>query len=301
MGASDLIPGISGGTIALITGIYKELLESINALSLKNLKKIIVNNENFWKDINGPFLLPLFCGITISILFFSRYIEFLIKEETIALWSFFFGLLIASIFFLIRKELSFKFNSLIYISLGIITSYFISQLSIFSNNIPLWYIFLAGFIGVSAMILPGLSGAYILLIMGVYQTILTNIRIAQDLIYNFDQQQFNKVSVVLIIFILGVLIGIKIFARFLTWLLKLYPNNTIAVLIGLMIGSIYKIWPWQNLSNEKNNILIKQTSPVLPQNFEGEDSQLLNGILFMLFGFIIIFFLEKSKSVLKNE
>ena len=117
MGASDLIPGISGGTIALITGIYKELLESINALSLKNLKKIIVNNENFWKDINGPFLLPLFCGITISILFFSRYIEFLIKEETIALWSFFFGLLIASIFFLIRKELSFKFNSLIYISL----------------------------------------------------------------------------------------------------------------------------------------------------------------------------------------
>ena len=301
MGASDLIPGISGGTIALITGIYKELLESINALSLKNLKKIIINNENFWKDINGPFLLPLFSGITISILFFSRYIEFLIKEETIALWSFFFGLLVASIIFLIRKELSFKFNSLIYISLGIITSYFISQLSIFSNNIPLWYIFLAGFVGVSAMILPGLSGAYILLIMGVYQTILTNIRIAQDLIYNFDQQQFNKVSVVLIIFILGVLIGIKIFARFLTWLLKLYPNNTIAVLIGLMIGSIYKIWPWQNLSNEKNNILIKQTSPVLPQNFEGEDSQLLNGILFMLFGFIIIFFLEKSKSVLKNE
>ena len=300
MGASDLIPGISGGTIALITGIYKELLESINALSLKNLKKIIINNENFWKDINGPFLLPLFSGITISILFFSRYIEFLIKEETIALWSFFFGLLVASIIFLIRKELSFKFNSLIYISLGIITSYFISQLSIFSNNIPLWYIFLAGFIGVSAMILPGLSGAYILLIMGVYQTILTNIRIAQDLIYNFDQQQFNKVSVVLIIFMLGVLIGIKVFARFLTWLLKLYPNNTIAVLIGLMIGSIYKIWPWQNLSNEKN-ILITQTSPVLPQNFEGEDSQLINGILFMLFGFIFIFFLEKSKSVLKNE
>ena len=300
MGASDLIPGISGGTIALITGIYKELLESINALSLKNLKKIIINNENFWKDINGPFLLPLFSGITISILFFSRYIEFLIKEETIALWSFFFGLLVASIIFLIRKELSFKFNSLIYISLGIITSYCISQLSIFSNNIPLWYIFLSGFVGISAMILPGLSGAYILLIMGVYQTILTNIRIAQDLIYNFDQQQFNKVSVVLIIFILGVLIGIKVFARFLTWLLKLYPNNTIAVLIGLMIGSIYKIWPWQNLSNEKN-ILIKQTSPVLPQNFEGEDSQLINGILFMLFGFIFIFFLEKSKSVLKNE
>ena len=105
MGASDLIPGISGGTIALITGIYKELLESINALSFKNLKKIMINIKTFWKDINGAFLLPLFCGITTSILFFSRYIEYLIKEQAFALWSFFFGLLIASIIFLIRKEL----------------------------------------------------------------------------------------------------------------------------------------------------------------------------------------------------
>ena len=121
MGASDLIPGISGGTIALITGIYKELLESINALSWRNLKKIMINIKTFWKDINGAFLLPLFCGITISILFFSRYIEYLIKEQTIALWSFFFGLLFASIIFLIRKKLSLKFNSLIYISIGIIS------------------------------------------------------------------------------------------------------------------------------------------------------------------------------------
>ena len=301
MGASDLIPGISGGTIALITGIYKELLESINALSWKNLKKIIINNKTFWRDINGPFLLPLFCGIIISILFFSRYIEFLIKEEAIALWSFFFGLLIASIIFLIRKELSLKFSSLIYLSLGIITSYLIGQLSLFSNNIPLWYIFLSGFVGISAMILPGLSGAYILLIMGVYRTILTNIRIAQDLIFDFDLEQFYNVSVILSVFLLGVVIGIKVFAKFLSSLLKLYPNNTFAILIGLMVGCMHKIWPWQNLYSEKKNLIIKQTSPVLPQNFEGEDSQLINGILFMLLGFIVIFFLEKSKSLLKNE
>ena len=137
--------------------------------------------------------------------------------------------------------------------------------------------------------------------MGVYKTILTNIRIAEDLIYDFDQEQFYNVSVILIVFLLGVLIGIKVFTKFLTWLLKLYPNNTIAVLIGLMIGSVYKTWPWQNLSGEKKNLIIRQTSPVLPQNFEGEDSQLMNGILFMLLGFIVIFFLEKSKSLLKNE
>ena len=295
MGASDLIPGISGGTIALITGIYKELLESINALSWKNLKKIIKNIRTFWKDINGAFLLPLFCGITTSILFFSRYIEYLIKEQTIALWSFFFGLLIASIIFLIRKELSLKLNSLIYISLGIMFSYFISQLSFFSNNIPLWYIFLSGFIGISAMILPGLSGAYILLILGVYQTILTNIRIAQDLIYDFDQDQFYSVLAMLSIFMLGLLVGIKVFAKFLAWLLKLYPNNTIAVLIGLMIGSIHKIWPWQNLSIEKKNLIFKKTIPVFPQNFDGDDSQTINGILFMIFGFFVPIFFRKGK------
>ena len=233
--------------------------------------------------------------------FFSRYIEYLIKEQTIALWSFFFGLLIASIIFLIRKELSLKFNSLIYISLGIIFSYFINQLSFFSNNIPLWYIFLSGFIGISAMILPGLSGAYILLIMGVYQTILTNIRIAQDLIYDFDQDQFYSVLAVLSIFMLGLLVGIKVFAKFLTWLLKLYPNNTFAVLIGLMIGSMHKIWPWQNLSIEKSNLIFKKTIPVFPQNFDGDDSQTINGILFMIFGFFVLFFLEKAKSLLKNE
>ena len=151
------------------------------------------------------------------------------------------------------------------------------------------------------MILPGLSGAYILLIMGVYQTILTNIRIAQDLIYDFDQDQFYSVSAVLSIFMLGLLVGIKVFAKFLTWLLKLYPNKTIAVLIGLMIGSMHKIWPWQNLSIEKNNLIFKKTVPVFPQNFDGDDSQTINGILFMLFGFFVLFFLEKAKSLLKNE
>ena len=302
MGASDLIPGISGGTIALITGIYKELLESINALSWKNLKNFNIKNILiFWKEIKGPFLFPLVGGIIISILFFSRYIEFLLIEETIGIWSFFFGLLISSIIFLIQRELKFNFSSLLYLSLGAITSYFISLLSVFSNNIPLWYIFLSGFIGISAMILPGLSGAYILLIMGVYQTILTNIRLAQDLIYKFNDEQFYNVASILGVFLLGILIGIKLFSRFLTWLLKLYPNNTIAFLIGSMLGSIHKIWPWQNKSIEKKILNFEQTFPVLPQNYEGQDSQLIKGITLMLLGFIILFFLEKTKSLFKDE
>ena len=261
MGASDLIPGISGGTIALITGIYKELLESINALSLKNLKKNYDKYQNFLERHQWPFSFTIILWYHYKYSFFSRYIEYLIKEQTIALWSFFFGLLVASIIFLIRKELSLKFNSLIYISLGIMFSYFISQLSLFSNNIPLWYIFLSGFIGISAMILPGLSGAYILLIMGVYQTILTNIRIAQDLIYDFDQDQFFSVFSCVKYFHVRLLIGIKVFAKFLTWLLKLYPNNTIAVLIGLMIGLCIRYGHGKTFLLKKR-IYIQKTVPV---------------------------------------
>ena len=151
------------------------------------------------------------------------------------------------------------------------------------------------------MILPGLSGAYILLIMGVYQTILTNIRLAQDLIYKFNDEQFYNVASILGVFLLSILIGIKLFSRFLTWLLKLYPNNTIAFLIGSMLGSIHKIWPWQNKSIEKKILNFEQTFPVLPQNYEGQDSQLIKGITLMLLGFIILFFLEKTKSLFKDE
>ena len=139
------------------------------------------------------------------------------------------------------------------------------------------------------MILPGLSGAYILLIMGVYQTILTNIRIAQDLIYDFDQDQFYSVSAVLSVFILGLLVGIKVFAKFLTWLLKFYPNKTIAILIGLMIGSMTRYGHGKTFLLKKE-FNIQKTVPVFPQNFDGDDSQTINGILFMLFGFFVLFF-----------
>ena len=294
MGAADLVPGVSGGTIALITGIYKELLESINSISLSNLKLWKQQGlKSVWGKINGPFLIAVFGGILSSILLLSRLLEWLIENHPLVLWSFFFGLLIASIIYLFRAELSFSMLNVLYVCFGAVISFLVTQLNGGANQSSLWYLFLSGFIGISAMILPGLSGAYILVVMGVYQTVLSNIRIAQDLIFNFDQTQFINTASILGVFILGILVGIKVFAKFLSWLLNHYPQRSIAVLVGLMIGALHKVWPWQNTVADS----VKETLAVLPNEYNGEP-QILIVITWMLIGFGILFLIERSKTLL---
>ena len=301
MGAADLVPGVSGGTIALITGVYKELLDSINEFSWKKIK--LLKKEGFrvvWRRLNGAFLLSLFGGIITSILLLSRILEWLIINEPIGLWSFFLGLLCASIIFLIKTELKYSLKSFFYLLIGSIISYLITRLSGFSNEAPIWYIFLSGFIGISAMILPGLSGAYILFVMGVYQYILSNLRQAQDLIFAFNKEQFFEVTAVLGVFILGVFVGIKIFSKLLSWLLNLYPERSFAVLIGLMIGALGKVWPWQNQISQLSENDSKINMAVLPQNFDGSSPEVEKALIFMFFGFILLFAIEQSKVLLKK-
>lgn len=294
MGAADLVPGVSGGTIALITGIYKELLESINSISLSNLKLWKQQGlKSVWGKINGPFLIAVFGGILSSILLLSRLLEWLIENHPLVLWSFFFGLLIASIIYLFRAELSFSMLNVLYVCFGAVISFLVTQLNGGANQSSLWYLFLSGFIGISAMILPGLSGAYILVVMGVYQTVLSNVRIAQDLIFNFDQTQFINTASILGVLILGILVGIKVFAKFLSWLLNHYPQRSIAVLVGLMIGALHKVWPWQNTVADS----VKETLAVLPHEYNG-DPQILIVITWMLIGFGILFLIERSKTLL---
>jgi putative membrane protein len=294
MGAADLVPGVSGGTIALITGIYKELLQSINSISLTNLKLWKQEGiKSVWKKLNGPFLLAIFGGILSSILLLTRILEWLIENHPLVLWSFFFGLLIASIIYLFRAELSFSMLNLLYVCFGAVISFMVTQLNGGANQTSLWYLFLSGFIGISAMILPGLSGAYILVVMGVYQTVLSNVRIAQDLILNFDQTQFINTASILGVFILGILVGIKVFAKFLSWLLNRYPQRSIAVLVGLMIGALHKVWPWQNAVGDS----VKETVAVLPQAYNGEPLLVIT-TMWMLIGFGILFLIEKSKTLL---
>ena len=295
MGAADLVPGVSGGTLALITGIYKELLESINAVSLENLK--VLKKEGIsavWNKINGSFLLAVFGGIISSILLLSRLLEWLIKNEPIGLWSFFFGLLVASILYLFKSELSRKPINIFYLLFGAMVSFLVTQLNGGSNQDNLWYLFLSGFVGISAMILPGLSGAYILFIMGVYQTILSNVRQAQDLLFQYDQDTFFTVASILGVFILGIVVGLKVFSKFLTWLLNTYPERSIAVLIGLMFGALHKVWPWQNTFVDT----LDKSFAVFPSEYKGGNPEIGIAITFMVLGFGLLFLIERSKALL---
>jgi len=295
MGAADLVPGVSGGTLALITGIYKELLESINAVSLENLK--VLKKEGIsavWNKINGSFLLAVFGGIISSILLLSRLLEWLIKNEPIGLWSFFFGLLVASILYLFKSELSPKPINILYLLFGAMVSFLVTQLNGGSNQDSLWYLFLSGFVGISAMILPGLSGAYILFIMGVYQTILSNVRQAQDLLFQYDQDTFFTVASILGVFILGIVVGLKVFSKFLTWLLNTYPERSIAVLIGLMFGALHKVWPWQNTFVDT----LDKSFAVFPSEYKGGNPEIGIAITFMVLGFGLLFLIERSKALL---
>lgn len=297
MGIADLVPGISGGTVALITGLYKELIQSIDNLKPAALKILFQAGVGpFWKAINGRFLAAVFGGILTSVLLFSRLIEYLIEEESVRLWAFFFGLLMASIVYLIQKNKILTPTSLGLLLLGIIVSYSVSLLTPTVAEINYLYIFLCGMLAISAMILPGLSGAYLLMILGAYKIILSTVRQAQDLIFDFNQELFFKVVLVLGSFLLGIAIGLKLFSKVLRWLFDHKPQQTIAVLIGLMTGALHKIWPWQNqlLSLDSSSDKI-QTHAVWPQNFEG-DPQLESALLLLLVGFFLLFGLERLKS-----
>ena len=302
MGAADMIPGISGGTVALITGIYEKLLKSINSISWKTIIEIKTNGIKFvWNKINGKFLLILISGIITSILLFSWILEWLIKNESIGLWSFFFGILLSSFIFLIRIEILKKTISFFSLFVGIFISFLIIKITPSTiQDVSLWYIFMAGFFGITAMILPGISGAYILLLMGVYQIILSNIRQAQQLILNFNKEIFIDVTEVLGIFFLGIILGIKFFTKFLTFILDNYRKYSMSFLIGMMMGSLNKIWPWQNVTSKSNSIKDLQMVPVLPQNYNGDNPEITKAIAFLFLGFMTISILEKVKSFFKK-
>ena len=296
MGIADLIPGISGGTIALITNIYDELIHSINSFSLNSI--INIKNKGikyFWNQINGKFLFPVFSGIIFSVLFFSRIIYWLINNETISLWSFFFAITISSFYFFFKKIGEIKFINCLLIFLGTIISLVFTQ-SLNLNFEPNYiYIFISGFIAITAMILPGISGAYILLILGVYSIIIESLSDFQSIIFKFNIDVFINSVKILIFFLIGAILGLKIMSSYISILLKKYPKRTLSFLLGLMLGSIHKIWPWQNKLNSNGCYAIQNKSIVLPNNYDGSP-ELLKAFLFMGLGCLIFFSLSKQEN-----
>jgi len=285
MGAADVVPGVSGGTIAFISGIYEELITSINNVNLEAIRVLKRDGvKAAWNHVNGTFLLFLLTGIAISILSLSKLVLYLLAEHPILIWSFFFGLVVASSW-LVSKSVS-KWNSGTIGSLiiGIIIAFFISSAQTVAAGASGWYIFLSGAIAICAMILPGISGSFILVLMGSYHIVLNALH----------DRDFALIG----LFASGCLVGILSFARLLKFLFAKFKAITVALLTGFMIGSLYKVWPWKVNVGSAPIVVHSDgredwmTTNVLPGNFEGE-ALLWQAIICLLVGFLLIVVLER--------
>jgi len=287
MGAADVVPGVSGGTIAFITGIYSELLHSLSRFNLQLIKTL--KNQGIkaaWQHINGYFLLSLGLGIIVSILSLARLVTYLLDAHPLLVWSFFFGLILASSIFVLRQMQGWTLGGVILLIVGITLAVAIGQLrpaEVVASNA---YIFMAGAIAICAMILPGISGSFILLLLGVYSHVLGAVK-ALDL-------------TTLMLFGSGCVVGLLSFVRLLTWLLDHYHQRVIALLAGFIAGSLYLVWPWKEVLSaytDSHGIEKPLTQAnVLPAKFElltGHSAQLFPCISLMILGLLVVFALEK--------
>ncbi len=284
MGAADVVPGVSGGTIAFISGIYEELLTSISSIKFSSIKLLKDKGfKVFWKTINGNFLMALVIGIFISILSLAKLISWLLENEPILVWSFFFGLVLASILFIGKQITKWTILSIVLFLVGALVAYYITTLQplVSENSSPL-FLFLAGAIAICAMILPGISGSFILVLLGAYKPVL-------DAIHNRDFK-------LLAILASGAIIGLLTFSKVLKWLFNHYKNLTLAVLTGFILGSLNKIWPWkETLTWRTNSEGLKvpfNEQSISPFSFEG-DAELIMAIVLAIIGFAVILILEQ--------
>jgi len=285
MGAADVVPGVSGGTIAFISGIYEELITSINNIDLSLISILRKDGiKAVWNKVNGNFLLALFLGILISVLSLAKFLSWLLENEPILLWSFFFGLVVASIFMVGKEITRWTMGTVVVLIFGSALAFFITELPANDNVDSLPYLFLSGALAICAMILPGISGAFILVLLGSYKTIL-------DAVHERDIKIILTVGV-------GAIFGLLSFARLLKWMFNHYKNITLALLTGFILGSLNKIWPWKKVLETKTfgeKTIVVDDMNVLPGAFEG-DSKLMLAILLAILGFSLIFILERLAS-----
>jgi len=297
MGAADVVPGVSGGTIAFISGIYEELISSIDNINAGVFKTWKTSGfKAAWNSINGTFLLALFSGIAISILSLAKLIKWLLHNEPVLLWAFFFGLVLASILYIAKQIQHWNATAIICIIATSILSYGITLAEPFASPESPWYLLFCGFIAIIAMILPGVSGAFILLILGAYQTAIDTINNLRDGLFQGDMALFKDALFNFILLAVGAIVGLKVFSKALNWMFKHKKNTTLAILTGFMIGSLNKIWPWKKtmsyrINSEGIEVPLLEES-ILPTNYAG-DNQLLLALVFIVVGFLTILVLER--------
>ncbi len=282
MGAADVVPGVSGGTIAFITGIYEELVTTIANVDLSLIKTWKSKGfKTMWEQLNGNFILSLLLGIALSVFTLMRLTHFLLETYPIVVWSFFFGLVLASVWYVGKQIKQWNFKLFGFACLGFMIAFGITLLTPSEGIDHPLYFLLCGAIAICAMILPGISGAFILVLLGAYKSVSQAV----------SELDFRVISLVAI----GAIIGILSFSRILKWLFNHYQLITLAILTGFIAGSLNKIWPWKNVLNSeivKDKLVVLEEVSVLPQNFNGEP-QLLLASLAAVLGFALILILEK--------
>lgn len=279
MGAADVVPGVSGGTIAFISGIYEELIDSIKSVDLDAIKLLCrFQIKEFWQKINGSFLVAVFCGVAISILSLAKVMTYMLANHPVMIWSFFFGLIIASSILVFREVKKFDVLSAISILVGIAVAYSITVITPAQTPNDWWFIVLCGAIAICAMILPGISGSFILLLMGKYLYIINAL------------SSFELVTISL--FIAGAAVGITSFSHILSWLLRNFHTATVSLLTGFMIGSLNKVWPWKEILQTTLNSH-GEVIPLVERNILPSDLQMiLLAVCAAIVGFFTIYIIE---------
>ena len=297
MGGADVVPGISGGTIAFITGIYEELIDSLRLFVPENFKLLFLGKiKQFWHAVNGNFLLTVVLGIATSLITLVKCVLYMLSTHPVISWSFFFGLILVSTIYVLKKIKKATIPVFISFAIGTVLAFLITTMSAAQTPNELWFIFISGSIAICAMILPGISGSFILLLLGKYQYILTAI------------SEF-KITI-LTVFAGGAVIGLLSFSHLLSWLLRKYHDVTVALLAGVMFGALNKVWPWKVQIDTANNkmwawsmeklnehsLSIVEKSH-LPQTFEritGTDAHFIGGIAAALFAVVIFLTIETA-------
>ncbi|MGK7394502.1 MAG: DUF368 domain-containing protein [Candidatus Cyclobacteriaceae bacterium M3_2C_046] len=278
MGAANVIPGVSGGTIAFITNIYEELINSLKALDGKAIQLFFkLKIPDLFKHINFSFLLALFAGIGISIVSLGKLLDFLFNNYPVQVWAFFFGLILASVFFVGRKIYRWNLGTILMLLVGTGIALSISFLKPASENANFIYLLICGVVAMSSMLLPGLSGSFVLILMGNYQ-----------LIFLKAVPDFNLA--ILLPVALGSIIGLALLSRAISFILDKFRDGTIALLTGFILGSLLIIWPWKNeiyLQDQVGNFILKDGEKIV-LSYERYFPELSNYATLIAIGLIIV-------------
>ena len=289
MGAADVVPGVSGGTIALITHIYERLIKAIDNVSLTLVLQLFGRNRKAaWQSLDGSFLLTLILGVGTGMLLVSSGVSWLLTTYPIPLWAFFFGLILASAFVLKNSVTKWNITAIIMMVIGFFVAFGIGLITPNTGSDSLLYLFLCGVLVVIAMILPGISGAFILILLGVYETALN----AFEKLKNFEVEGL----VVFLVMAAGGLVGLKAFAKILRWLFTQHKNIVLAAMTGFLLGSLYKVWPWKKVTSYYTNsdgLAEPLTTAVVLPELSNPDAQVLLAFAAFIAALCLLYFLEK--------